>query len=99
MLAAPFDRMKDMLDRPPVRLGATLAGAGIIQVASRRFIPGQPHALALAVPLICLGTLVVVWASRRDPAPMPRLLALLAAVLGGAVVALFAWGAGQLSQF
>jgi hypothetical protein len=99
MLAAPSGRAQDVLDRPPVRLGATLAVTGAIQVAARGLIPGQPHALALAAPLICLGTLVVVWASRRDPAPMPRLLVLFAAVLGGAVVALFAWGAGQLSQF
>jgi hypothetical protein len=99
MLAAPSGRAQDVLDRPPVRLGATLAVTGAIQVAARGFIPGQPHALALAARLICLGTLVVVWTSRRDPAPMLRLLVLFAAVLGGAVVALFAWGAGQLSQF
>ena len=99
MLAAPFSRVDDLLGRRGVKMGALLVATGLIQLAARGLIPGHPHPLALAIPLASLGIPVVSWVSRQPAGAMTGLLAVSGTVLGAILVALFSWGAGQLSQF
>jgi len=99
MLAAPFRRIDDLLRRPGAKMGAVLAATGAVQVGARALIPGQPHPLALAGPLACLAIPALWWWSRRPGSSVARLLTVPGIVLAGTMVALFAWGARQLSQF
>ena len=99
MLAAPFSRVDDLLGRQGVKMGALLVATGLIQMATRGLIPGHPDPLALAIPLASLGIPVVWCVSRRPAGAITGLLAVSGTVLAAILVALFSWGAGQLSQF
>jgi hypothetical protein len=99
MLVAPFRWGDHLLGRRAVKMGAVLTATMLIQIAARGLIPGHPHPLALAVPMACVGVLAVSWVSRRQAGAMAGLVAVSAAVLAAVLVALFRWGAGQLTQF
>jgi len=99
MLVAPFRRLDTFLRRPVVRVAALIAAAVAIQIAARGLIPGRPTPLLLAVPALCLTPPVVALLAKQISGSLGRGLIVGGLVLLSAMVALFTWGAGQLSQF
>jgi len=82
-----------------VRLAAVLLATLAIQLTVRGMIPGAPAPVLIAVPLACAAPPVLVFLARRNVSAIARGLITAGLVLHGAVVALFPWGAGQLTQF
>jgi hypothetical protein len=99
MVAAPFGRLDAFLRRPLIRVAALIAMAVVIEVVVRTMIPGKPTPLLLAVPLLCLAPPAMVLLARHLETPLGRGLVSGGLVLLGALIALFPWGARQLSQF
>ena len=99
MLAAPFRRMEEVLERPDVRVALLIAAAVAIQIAARGLIPGDPSTLLLVVPPLCVLLLVLTLFGGKLAGPLGRGLVAGALVLLGVMIALFPWGAAQLSQF
>jgi hypothetical protein len=70
-----------------------------IQIAARGLIPGMPTPLLLAIPPACAAPPVVALLARRTTGPLGGALTAGGLVFLGVMIALFPWGAGQLSQF
>lgn len=99
LIVAPFRRLDDLLRTPMVRLAAVLIVTVAIQVTARGLIPGRPTPALLAVPLACVAPPALALLARRGVSTIGWGLAAVGLVLSGTVIALFPWGAGQLSQF
>ena len=99
LLATPFRRLDEILRTPVVTLAAVLLATLAIQLTVRGMIPGDPAPALIAVPLACAAPPMLVFVARQNVSAIARGLITAGLVLLGAVVALFPWGAGQLTQF
>ena len=98
LLVTPFRRLDDLLRTPVVRVTAVLIATLAIQLVARGLIPGRPTPALLTVPLACAAPPLLLFLGRREAGTLVRGLATAGLVLFGALIALFPWGAGQLSQ-
>lgn len=99
MLAAPFRRIEGILERPTVRLAALIAAAVALQIVARGLIPGRPGPVLLAIPPLCAVPMTLALFGGQLAGTLGRGVAAGVLVLLGVMLALFPWGAVQLSQF
>ena len=99
MIATPFRRLDESLRTPMIRLAAVLLATLAIQLMVRDLIPGRPAPALLAIPLAGAALPALTFLARREMGGLPRALIPAGIVFLAAVVALFPWGAGQLTQF
>jgi len=79
-------------------LAAAVVATAVMQVAVRGLIPGNPAPALLVLPPAIAVPAPLRLLALREVSPLGRGLPAAGLVFLGAVISLFPWGAGQLSQ-